>query len=63
LRVVAGLALILLGLLTIGGVVGISLAIIGVIPLLAGLLDVCLIGWIFMGTPLKGAEVRQRVQE
>jgi hypothetical protein len=58
LRIVAGIALIVVGLLLVGGTWGIILAIIGAVPLLAGLFDVCLIGALFLGTPLKGSEVR-----
>jgi len=59
LRIVAGIALIALGLAS-GGTGGIVLAVIGVVPLIAGLLDVCLLGALFFGTPLKGADVRAR---
>ena len=56
-RIVAGLALIVLGLLSVGGTGGIILAVIGVVPLAAGVLDVCLFAPLF-GGPLKGAEAR-----
>lgn len=48
LRIVAGAALIYLGLGVIGGAGGIAVAVVGAVPLLAGLLDVCLIGWLFI---------------
>jgi hypothetical protein len=62
-RIVAGIALIALGLMVVGGVGGVLLAIIGAVPLIAGLLDICIIGALFMGTPLRGAEVRARIEE
>ena len=58
-RIVAGIALIALG-LAAGGTAGIVAAVIGVVPLAAGVLDVCLIGALLFGTPLKGADVRAR---
>ncbi len=63
LRIIAGIALIALGLALVGGIGGILLAIIGAVPLMAGLLDLCIIGAIFMGSPLRGAEVRARIEE
>jgi hypothetical protein len=40
-RIVAGIALIAIGLLAIGGAVGIIVAVVGALPLLAGLFDFC----------------------
>jgi hypothetical protein len=57
-RIVAGIALIALGLWIVGGVWGILLAVVGAVPLLAGLFDVCVIGALFLGTPFRGDEVR-----
>ncbi|HET7090594.1 MAG TPA: YgaP-like transmembrane domain [Anaerolineae bacterium] len=57
LRIVAGIALIAIGLVNNAGI----LAVIGLVPLLAGLLDVCLIGALLFGAPLKGADVRARL--
>ena len=57
LRIVIGLALIVLGLFSVGGTGGIILAVVGAVPLLAGILDVCLFAPLF-GGPLKGAEAR-----
>ena len=62
-RIVAGLALILVGLWVVEGTVGIILAVVGAIPLIAGLLDVCFIGALFLGTPLRGDEVRVKIQD
>jgi len=56
-RIVAGIILVAMGLGLVGGTSGIVLAVVGLVPLLAGLLDVCLIGALF-GAPLKGADVR-----
>jgi hypothetical protein len=63
LRIVAGLALIGIGFGLVGGTAGIFIAVIGVVPLLAGLLDVCVIGRLLLGTPLKGSEVRVKAGE
>lgn len=52
LRVALGLVLILLGLFAIGGFLGVLLAIIGLVPLVAGVMGVCLAG------PLFGADLR-----
>lgn len=56
-RVVAGLALIVGGLFVLGGTAGILIAAIGLVPLLAGVLDVCLFSALF-GGPLRGSDVR-----
>ena len=50
-RVVAGVALIVVGLALGGG--WLTLSVIGLIPLLAGALNVCLLAPL-MGQPLKG---------
>jgi hypothetical protein len=57
LRIVAGLALIVLGLTTGSMVWGI----VGLVPLAAGVFDVCLFAPLF-GAPLKGAEVRGKAR-
>jgi hypothetical protein len=51
LRIVAGIALIVIGLIAGGGWV--TLSVIGLIPLIAGLANVCLLAPLF-GQPLKG---------
>jgi hypothetical protein len=56
-RSVAGLALIVGGLFALGGTVGIVVAAIGLVPLLAGALDVCIFSALF-GGPLRGSGVR-----
>jgi len=55
LRVSAGVALIVVGGLLGGG--WWALAVVGLVPLAAGALDVCLFNVLF-GQPLKGAAVR-----
>jgi len=52
LRVVGGGVLIYLGLNVVQGVAGTVLALVGVVPITAGLLNLCLLG------PLLGAPVR-----
>jgi hypothetical protein len=56
-RVIAGLALVTLGLLGMGDSGGLILSIIGLVPLLAGLFDVCvfapLFGFSFYGTKVR----------
>jgi Inner membrane protein YgaP-like, transmembrane domain len=59
LRIVVGLALMVIGLFSIGGTGGIILAVVGAVPLVAGVLDVCLFAPLF-GGPLKGAEARAK---
>ncbi len=56
-RVVAGLALILWGLLGMGGTTGIVVAIVGLVPLVAGLFDFCIFAPLF-GAPLSGPQIR-----
>ena len=57
LRIAAGIILMVVGLAVVGGTGGIVLAVIGLVPLLAGVVDVCLFAPLF-GAPLKGADVR-----
>lgn len=57
LRIVAGIALIAVGLGLVGGTGGIVLAVVGLVPLLAGAFDVCLFAPLF-GAPLKGVDAR-----
>jgi Inner membrane protein YgaP-like, transmembrane domain len=56
-RVVAGIALVLIGLLAVGGVAGVIIAIIGAVPLAAGALDVCVFAPLF-GLPFGGNDLR-----
>jgi hypothetical protein len=52
-RIIAGVVLIALGLFVIEDTAGLIVAVIGVAPLLAGILNVCLIAPI-LGAPLSG---------
>ena len=56
-RIVAGIALIVLGLAAIGGTAGILVAVIGAVPLLAGIFDFCIFAPLF-GAPLSGPKIR-----
>lgn len=57
-RAVAGIALIAGGLLVVQGTGGIILAVIGVLPLAAGVFDFCVFAPLF-GAPLSGSKIRQ----
>ena len=61
-RIAAGLALILIGLLALEGIWGWTLAIVGLVPLLAGLFDRCLFAPLF-GLPFVGPSLRQALQD
>ncbi len=56
-RIVAGLALIGLGLLSVGGTTGIILAVIGLVPLVAGIFDFCVFAPLF-GASFSGKAIR-----
>lgn len=56
-RIVAGAALIAWGLLSLGGTTGIIVAVIGAVPLLAGVFDFCIFAPLF-GAPLSGPKIR-----
>ncbi len=56
-RVAAGIILIALGLFAIHGVGGIILAIVGLVPLVAGLFDFCVFAPLF-GAPMSGPKIR-----
>ncbi len=56
-RIVAGIILIVVGLLVIGGTAGIIVAVIGLAPLLAGVFDVCLFAPLF-GMSFYGKKIR-----
>jgi len=60
-RAVAGLILIVVGIWAIGGVVGWILAIIGLVPLAAGLFDRCVFAPLF-GLPFTGPDLRKAVE-
>ena len=54
LRIVAGLALIVIGLAIVGGTGGLILGFVGLVPLYAGAANVCLFGQL-LGSDLHGA--------
>jgi len=56
-RILAGIALILVGLLVLQGTAGVILAAAGLVPLTAGLFNFCLFAPLF-GGPFLGKEVR-----
>jgi len=56
-RIVAGIILIAWGWLGLGGVAGTIVAIIGLLPLVAGVFDFCVFAPLF-GNPLRGAKIR-----
>jgi hypothetical protein len=55
-RILAGVALIAVGLLSVQGVGGVILALVGVLPILAGVLNVCFIAPIIR-VPFSGKAV------
>jgi len=56
-RIVAGLALIAWAWLGLAGAAAIVVAVIGAVPLLAGLFDFCVFAPLF-GAPFSGAKIR-----
>jgi hypothetical protein len=60
-RAVAGLALIVVGLAVVGGVGGWILAIIGLVPLAAGVFDRCVFAPLF-GLPFAGPRLRKELE-
>jgi len=56
-RVVAGIAPIVWGLASLSGAAGVLVAVIGAVPLLAGLFDVCVFAPLF-GNPFSGQKIR-----
>ena len=58
LRILAGLALIIMGLVVVTGIGGIILAIVGLVPLVAGLGNFCLFAPLF-GGPLLAKDIKQ----
>ena len=57
-RVIAGVALIVIGLWLVQGVVGWILAVVGLVPLLAGIFDRCVFAPLF-GLPFDGFQLRR----
>ena len=60
-RAVAGLVLIVVGLAVVGGAIGWILAIVGLVPLLAGVFDRCLFAPLF-GLPFAGPSLRKALK-
>ncbi|GAC1436957.1 MAG: hypothetical protein NVSMB65_11070 [Chloroflexota bacterium] len=60
LRIVAGLVLIGVGLAVLRGPGGVVLALVGLVPLAAGVFDVCILAPLF-GLPFVGPAVRARI--
>ena len=60
-RAIAGLALIVVGLAVVGGLVGWILAIVGLVPLVAGVFDWCVFAPLF-GLPFTGPRLRQALE-
>lgn len=58
LRVVMGLVLIIVGMTSLEGTTGIVVTVIGAVPLLAGVLDLCFFAPLF-GLSIKGTDVRR----
>ncbi len=56
-RIVAGIALIAWALLGLHGAAGVIVAIVGALPLVAGLFDFCVFAPLF-GAPLSGPKIR-----
>ena len=56
-RIVAGIVLIVWGWMGLGGTTGIIVAVVGLVPLLAGLFDFCVFAPLF-GCPLSGPKIR-----
>ena len=56
-RIVAGIALVALGMLVMHGAGGIIVAVIGLVPLVAGLFDFCVFAPLF-GAPMSGPKIR-----
>lgn len=61
-RIVAGLALILIGLFVIEGPLTWAFEMVGLVPLLAGVFDFCVFAPLF-GLPFVGTRLRQALQE
>ncbi len=61
LRIAIGIALVVVGVWPIGGTLGTVIAIVGLVPLFAGLAGICLIAP-FFGYTLAGEPMRQTAQ-
>ncbi len=56
-RFLAGVVLVIAGLAWLGGTVGLIVAIVGLVPIAAGLFDFCLLSAL-LGGPLRGGDIR-----
>ena len=56
-RILAGIALVAWGSLGLNGAAGIIVAVVGLLPLVAGLFDFCVFAPLFRN-PLKGKDIR-----
>ena len=56
-RIAAGIALVVWGLWGLGSTAGLVVAIVGLVPLIAGLFDFCVFAPLF-GAPLSGPKIR-----
>lgn len=57
-RIVVGAILVVWGFFGLGGTGGVILGIVGLVPLLAGILDYCVLAPLF-GNPIKGTDIRK----
>lgn len=60
-RIIVGAILVYWGYFSLGGTTGIIVAIVGLVPLLAGAFDVCVFAPIF-GKPFGGPDLRKNVK-
>jgi hypothetical protein len=60
-RAVAGLILIVVGIAVVGGAIGWILAIVGLVPLVAGVFDWCFFAPLF-GLPFAGPRLRETLE-
>lgn len=58
-RIVAGIALVVWGLVGLSGTAGYIVAVVGAVPLVAGLFDFCIFAPLF-GAPLSGPKIRSQ---
>jgi hypothetical protein len=61
-RIVAGVALILIGLFVVEGPIGWVLAVVGLVPLAAGVFDFCVFAPL-AGLPFVGSNLREELQK
>lgn len=61
-RIVAGIALLVLGQLFIKGTPGNIVSVLALIPISGGILDFCLAG-VMLGYPFKGAKAREQLAQ